>query len=67
MTNWLRAEYLPPGLRELADAEQLNDEQVKQLARAYDTIRGKRPQTLTEWRPLYEAAKKYLTTEADEP
>lgn len=31
------------------------------LTRAtYDAIRGHRPKTLEEWRPLYEAVKKYL-------
>lgn len=60
MSNWLRAEYLPPGLRELADAEQLTEANVKQLAAAYNTIRGRRPKTLEEWRPLYEAVKQYL-------
>lgn len=51
---------LPPGLRELAEAEQLTDPQVKQLADAWDTIRGQRPRTLAEWMPMYEAIKKYL-------
>lgn len=60
MTNWLRAEYLPPGLRELAQEQNLSEAQVKQLAAAYDTIRGHRPKTLEEWRPLYEAVKEYL-------
>lgn len=60
MGKWMRAEYLPPGLRELADAEQLTEAQVKQLAAAWDTIRGRRPKTLEEWRPLYDVIKKYL-------
>lgn len=64
MSNWLRAEYLPPGLRELADEEQLSEAQVKQLARAWDTIRGHRPKTLEEWRPFWRAIKQYFT-EAD--
>lgn len=58
--NWMRAEYLPPGLRELAAAENLTETQVKQLAAAWDTIRGHRPKTLEEWQPLYEAIKQYF-------
>ncbi len=60
MSDWLRVEYLPPGLRELADAEQLTEPEVKQLAAAWDTIRGRRPKTLDEWRPLFEAVREYL-------
>lgn len=52
--------YLPPGLRELAEAEKLNDNQVRQLAESYYTIRGGKPKTLAEWYPLYNAVKKYL-------
>lgn len=65
MSNWLRAEYLPPGLRELADAKQLSEVQVKQLAQAWDTMRGKRPTTLAEWLPLYEAVAVYLSTQKE--
>jgi len=60
MNNWLSAQYLPPGLRELAYEENLTEAQVKQLADAWDTIRGHRPKTLEEWRPFYNAVKGYL-------
>ena len=51
---------LPPGLRDLANAEGLSETQVQQLARAWDTIRGHRPKTLEEWRLLWGAIKKYF-------
>lgn len=60
MTNWMRAEYLPPGLRELADEEQLTEAQVKKIAAAYDTIRGGRPKTIEEWRVFWGAVKPYF-------
>lgn len=51
---------LPPGLRELAEAERLTDSEVKQLAEAYLTIRGPKPKALDEWRPLWRAIKTFL-------
>jgi hypothetical protein len=56
----LREQQLPPGLRDLANAKGLSEAHVDKLARAWDTIRGRRPRTLEEWLPLYEAIKKYL-------
>lgn len=55
-----REQRLPPGLRDLANEQGLNQAQVDQLAQAWDTIRGHRPKTLGEWRPLYQAIKKYV-------
>jgi len=55
-----REQRLPPGLRDLANEEGLSETQVDKLAQAWDTIRGHRPKTLEEWRPLYRAIKKYL-------
>lgn len=46
---------LPAGLRELADDKQLSDDQVRQLAGVWSTIRGRRPTTAAEWIPVYEA------------
>lgn len=54
------ARALPPGLKELAEAESLDDNQVRQLAEAWPTIRGRKPTTVEEWRPLYEAIKKFV-------
>jgi hypothetical protein len=56
----LREQQLPPGLRDLANAKGLSQAQVDKLARAWDTIRGRRPKTLEEWLPLYEAIKNYF-------
>lgn len=56
----LREQQLPPGLRDLAEAKELSEGQVDKLARAWDTIRGRRPKTLEEWLPLYEAVKEYF-------
>lgn len=44
---------LPPGLRELAEAEQLPDGEVTRLAEVWPTIRGKKPTTLAEWREFW--------------
>jgi hypothetical protein len=55
-----REQQLPPGLRDLANAKGLGEAQVDKLARAWNTIRGRRPKTLEEWLPLYEAVKKYF-------
>jgi hypothetical protein len=41
---------LPPGLREVAVADGLDDEQVRQLAEMWHTIRGQKPKTVEEWR-----------------
>jgi hypothetical protein len=62
LQNW----QLPPGLRELADAENLNESQVKKLSDAWGTIRGRKPQTLEEWMPLYRAVKHFLGELDDE-
>lgn len=51
---------LPPGLRELADAEGLSDETVAFLAQTWQTIRGRRPVTLEQWRPLYNSMKPHM-------
>ena len=51
---------LPPGLRDLANEQGLSEDLVQKLAAAWDTIRGHRPKTLEEWRPLYKAIKKYF-------
>lgn len=56
-------QLLPPGLRDLANAESLTEAQVLQLARAWQTIRGHRPKTLEEWKSFYEAVKKYFREE----
>lgn len=56
-------QLLPPGLRDLANAEGLTEAQVQQLARAWHTIRGRRPTTLEEWKPFYEAVKPYFREE----
>lgn len=56
----MHAPALPPGLRELAQAENLTDANIKQLADAYDTIRGGRPRTLEQWQQFYAAVKLYL-------
>jgi hypothetical protein len=45
--------YLPPGLREFATADKLTDEQVRQLAQVYPTIRGRKPVNAAEWRDLW--------------
>lgn len=55
---------LPPGLREFATAESLSDARVRKLAEVYDTIRGRRPVSLEEWRQFYTAVKPYFTEEA---
>lgn len=56
---------LPPGLYDLAMAENLSDARVRQLAAAWDTIRGHRPRNLAEWREFYNAVKQFFT-EGDE-
>lgn len=66
MNNWLSAQHLPPGLRELAHEEGLTEANVKKLAAAWDTIRGHRPKTLDEWRPFYQVIKKYLEERDDD-
>lgn len=45
--------YLPPGLREFAAADKLTDEQVRLLAEAFPTIRGRKPVSVAEWRDLW--------------
>ena len=49
-----------PGLAVLAAEKGLSDEVVRKLDRAWNTIRGRRPQTLEEWLPLYDAVRKYF-------
>ncbi len=61
-----REQSLPPGLRDLANEQGLTEAQVDKLAGAWDTIRGHRPKTLEEWRPLYQAIKKYVEDDDDE-
>lgn len=63
MTTWLSPAALPPGLREFAAEEGLTDEQVQKVARAYTTIRGRGPRTVEEWRPFWNAVKKYFEEE----
>lgn len=55
-----REQRLPPGLRDLANAEGLSEEQVDKLAAAWNTIRGHRPTTLEEWQPLWQTLKHYF-------
>jgi transcriptional regulator with XRE-family HTH domain len=47
---------IPEGLRALALAEQLPDEEIKMLARI--KYRGKRPITANDWKFLYESIKR---------
>ena len=55
-----RNQGVAPGLRWIAETEQLTDANIRQLTDAYDTIRGKRPQTMAEWEQFYKAVKQYL-------
>ena len=48
---------LPPGLQELAQEKEMTASQVRQFVEMYGTIRGKKPTTLDEWLPLYDAVK----------
>lgn len=50
---------LPPGLAEFARMEKLTEAQVRQLAQAYPTMRGRKPATVEEWRTLWSAIKKF--------
>jgi len=54
---------LPPGLCELAEAEKLSDEEVRQLAEVWHTIRGKKPTTLDEWQKFAAMLKRVLGEE----
>jgi hypothetical protein len=51
---------LPQGLRELASADGLTDEQVTQLWDTARTVRGKKPVSLEEWRELYDVVKRFV-------
>jgi hypothetical protein len=62
-----REQRLPPGLRDLANAEGLSEAQVDKLTAAWNTIRGHRPTTLEEWQTLYGAIKHYFQEKGEKP
>lgn len=51
---------VPPGLRQLAEEDGLTEYQVNKFYEASLTIRGKRPNTVDEWRTLWNAIKGYF-------
>jgi hypothetical protein len=58
--------HLPPGLRDLAKQENLTLNEIEQLKDIWWSIRGRRPQTLTGWMPLYEVIKREYWPEETE-
>lgn len=56
---------LPPGLREFADAYQLSDNMVAELANTWDTIRGRRPQTAEEWARIWEFIRQLMDDDSE--
>jgi hypothetical protein len=53
----------PPGLRELAEEKGLTESQIQKVAAAWDTIRGKRPRTIEEWRIFWGEVGHYFKEE----
>jgi hypothetical protein len=52
---------IPEGLRRIALAEQIPEEEIKMLARI--TYRGRRPCTADDWKFLYESIKRSVKVE----
>lgn len=56
----MNKQALPPGLHDLAVDQNLSEQRVQQLATAWGTIRGHKPQNLAEWRTFYVAVKQFF-------